>query len=189
MAYYNARVFGKPWILPYRLNRAKYAVAPVFPWQPLSAVPQYNHIAMRDFYLGFGLDAYKSAHTIAGRFEQTVWKMISFWQFFVGPALTLPFLVLAGLCGDSRVRFLLIVGGSLRAHWPWECFSIRTTLRPEQLCSLSCWCSACAACRIWRRHGNRTGFLLVRCILPISAVMLLVVACAPAYFCKTLARL
>jgi hypothetical protein len=40
-------------------------------------------------------------------------EIISFWQFFIGPALTLPFLMLAGICGDSKVRFLLLCGAIL----------------------------------------------------------------------------
>jgi len=184
MAYYDARVFGKPWILPYQLNRAKYAVAPVFPWQPLSTVPKYDHKAMRDFYLGFELDAYKSAHTVAGRFEQAVWKMISFWQFFVGPALTLPFLVLAGLCGDSRVRFLLPAGAIFTGALAVGVFFNPHYAAPGTALFFVLLVQCMRRLRLWRRHGNRTGVLLVRSVLPISAVMLLVVASAPAYFAR-----
>jgi len=184
MAHYDTRVFGKPWILPYQLNRAEYAVAPVFPWQPLSAVPKYNHKAMRDFYLGFELDAYKSAHTLAGRFEQAVWKIISFWQFFVGPALTLPFLMLAGICGDSRVRFLLLAGGIFTGVLAAGVFFNPHYAAPGTALFFILLVQCMRRLRLWRWHGKKTGVLLVRSILPISAVMLLVVACAPAHFAR-----
>jgi len=184
MAYYDARVFGKPWILPYQLNRATYAVTPLLPWRPLTAAPKYNHQAMRDFYLGWELDDYKSARSVAGRFQQTVWKIISFWQFFIGPALTLPFLMFAGTCGDSKVRFLLLCGALLigavaagiffNPHWAAPGAALFFVLLLQCMRRL----------RTWRWHGNRTGVFLVRSILPISLVMLLAVACAPAPFAK-----
>jgi hypothetical protein len=184
MAYYDERVFGKPWILPYQLNRATYAVAPVFPWQPLSAVPKYNHKAMRDFYLGFELDAYKSAHSVAGRFDQTVWKIISFWQFYVGPALTLPFLMMAGICGNTRVRFLLIAGVIFTGALAAGTFFNPHYAAPGTALFFVLLVQCMRRLRLWRWHGNKTGVLLARSILPISAVMLLAVACAPAYFAR-----
>jgi hypothetical protein len=181
-AYYDARVFGKPWILPYQLNRATYAVAPVFPWQPLSAVPKYNHKAMRDFYLGYELDEYKSAHSIAGRFEQTLWKVISFWQFYVGPALTLPFMILAGICGDRRLRFLLLTGGIFMGALAAGVFFNPHYAAPGTALFFILLVQCMRRLRLWRRHGNKTGVLLVRSIPPISVVTLLAVACVPAQF-------
>jgi len=184
MAYYDTRVYGKPWILPYQLNRAKYAVTPVFPWQPLSAVPKYNHKAMRDFYLGYELDEYKRAHTIAGRFEQVVWEIISFWQFYVGPALTLPSLMLVGICGDSRVRFLPLAGAILLGAVTVGVFFNPHYAAPGTALFFILLVQCMRRLRLWRWHGNKTGVFVVRSILPISVVMLLAVACAPAQFAK-----
>jgi len=184
MAYYDARVFGKPWILPYQLNRATYAVAPLLPWKPLAAAPKYNHKVMRDFYLGWELDDYKSARSIAGRFEQTVWKMISFWQFFVGPALTLPFLILAGICGDRNVRFLLICGGILIGALAAGIFFNPHYAAPGTALFFILLVQSMRRLRLWRWQGNKTGMFLVRSILPISIVMLFAVACAPKVFAK-----
>jgi hypothetical protein len=184
MAYYDTRVFGKPWILPYQLNRATYAVAPVFPWQPLSAVPKYNHKAMQDFYLGDELDEYKSAHSAGGRLAQTVWKIISFWQFYIGPALTLPFLILAGISGDRRLRFLLLAGAIFTGALAVGVFFNPHYAAPATALFFILLVQCLRRLRLWKWHGNQTGVLLVRSIVPISVVMLLAVACAPAKFAK-----
>jgi hypothetical protein len=184
MAYYDTRVFGKPWILPYQLNRATYAVAPVFPWQPLSAVPKYNHKAMQDFYLGDELDEYKSAHSAGGRLAQTVWKIISFWQFYISPALTLPFLILAGISGDRRLRFLLLAGAIFTGALAVGVFFNPHYAAPATALFFILLVQCLRRLRLWKWHGNQTGVLLVRSIVPISVVMLLAVACAPAKFAK-----
>ena len=38
---------------------------------------------------------------------QLTWKSTEFWQFFLGPALSIPFLALPWLVGDGRIRLLL----------------------------------------------------------------------------------
>jgi hypothetical protein len=184
MAYYNASVFGKPWILPYQLNRARYAVAPVFPWQPLSPVPKYNHKALRDFYVGWELVEYENVRSVAGRFERTIWEIISFWQFYVGPALMLPFLILAGICGDVRVRFLLVAGAIFMGALTAGVFFNPHYAAPGTALFFILLVQCMRRLRLWKWKGNNTGVLLVRSILPISVVMLLAVACAPAYFAK-----
>jgi hypothetical protein len=184
MAYYNARVFGNPWILPYQLNRATYAVAPLLPWKPLTTVPEYNHKAMRDFYLGWEVDEYRSAHSANGRFQQTVWKLISFWQFFIGPALTLPFLMLAGICGDRKIRFLLLCGIILIAALAGGIFFNPHWAAPGTALFFILLVQCMRRLGAWKLHGNKTGVFLVRSILPVSFATLLAVACMPALFAK-----
>jgi hypothetical protein len=184
MAHYDARVFGNPGILPYQLNRTTYAVAPVLPWNPLTAAPEYSHKAMRDFYLGWEVDEYESAHSVAGRFQQTIWKMISFWQFFIGPALTLPFLILAGICGYRKARFLLLCGVILIGTLAAGIFFNPHYAAPGAALFFIVLVQCMRRLRTWRWHGNKTGVFLVRSILPISLVMLLAVACMPALFAK-----
>jgi hypothetical protein len=184
MAYYNAKVFGSPWILPYQLNRASYAVAPVFPWQALSAVPTYHHKAMRDFYVGWELDAYKSVHSLAGRYEQSVWDVISFWQFYLGPALTLPLLLLRTICRDTRLRFLLLAGAFLIGTLAVGVFFNPHYAAPGTALFFILTVQCMRRLRLWRWNGRKTGVLLVRCTLPISVVVLLAVACVPVQFAK-----
>ena len=49
MAYYNYRVFGDPFTLPYQVNRATYASAPVFLWETPRKEPVYRHRVMGSY--------------------------------------------------------------------------------------------------------------------------------------------
>ncbi len=43
MGYYNHRITGIPWRLPYAEHQAQYGVVPLFIFQPKNPQPQYNH--------------------------------------------------------------------------------------------------------------------------------------------------
>src|ERR1700674_2373261 len=49
-AYYNHRVTGSAFLMPYQVNQTTYAVAPLFIWQEPRPEPLYHHPLMREFY-------------------------------------------------------------------------------------------------------------------------------------------
>jgi hypothetical protein len=115
MLYYFWRTTGNPFRPPYFVNLQTYFVDPGFPWLPLRAIPQYHHQIMRNHYLGWSLSQfqYAQAHPIfAG-----IIKLLMSWFFFLGPLLTVPFLMLGVVLptGTSfqdvgrNARLLLIV--------------------------------------------------------------------------------
>jgi hypothetical protein len=66
MIFYCWRVTGNPLQLPYTLDRATYAVAPLFIWQKPSPPKVYRHAVMKKFYLEWepsfqGADTYSSS--------------------------------------------------------------------------------------------------------------------------------
>jgi hypothetical protein len=110
MGYYNYRVFGNPWTLPYQVNRAEYASAPVFMWQSPRPVPLYRHAVMRDFYTRWELGDYQKAHTLSGFVDLTI-KKAGIGLLFVLGILFLPVLVaLPGIFRDRRMRYLTLAG-------------------------------------------------------------------------------
>ena len=66
MAYYDYRVFGNAFTLPYQVNRATYAMAPVFLWKAPLPEPIYRHKVMRDFYVNWELRDFQNARTLPG---------------------------------------------------------------------------------------------------------------------------
>jgi hypothetical protein len=109
--YYNYRVTGSPLRLGYQINMERYGMA-VFPWQ--SSVPQAQPAAahVRKFY-----DSQRDIHT--GAFSTATGVIASkiiafgrFWAFFLGPLLTLPFIVgLLEVRWPWRIAFLLFIAG------------------------------------------------------------------------------
>jgi hypothetical protein len=93
MMFYFSRTTRNPFLSPYVVDMRTYFVEPVFPWLPLRPVPHYNHEILRRSYLGFGVQQYAIVrmHPILS----LVVKMLMLWFFFLGPLLTLFFLVLA----------------------------------------------------------------------------------------------
>lgn len=51
MGYYNARVTGSPFLMPYTLHEATYIFFPILLWQHFRPMPMYHHAEMRGVYL------------------------------------------------------------------------------------------------------------------------------------------
>jgi hypothetical protein len=99
--YYLWRVTGSPFRMPYQIERQTYAVAPYMIWQHIRPEPIYRHAVMRKMFVEeemLGLNAFRS---IIG-FPLRAYLA---WGFFIGPVLTLPFLMLAlTLPSDTSFR-------------------------------------------------------------------------------------
>lgn len=95
--YYFWRVTGSPFEMPYQVDRRTYAVAPYFVWQSASALPAYNHEAMRYFYTERELDFYESGRSLAGYVQLSFFKILRFWYFYLGPTFTLALLFAVAL--------------------------------------------------------------------------------------------
>ena len=111
MGYYNYRVFGNAFTLPYQTNRAEYALAPVSVFQKAQPAPIYRHAVMRDFYTRWEMDDYREARTLSGYAARTGQKGAILFVFLCG-ALFLPamFLLPRALAG-RRVRYIAIAAG------------------------------------------------------------------------------
>jgi hypothetical protein len=184
MAYYNARVFGGPLVMPYHVNRATYAVVPFFFWQHLTPEPHYNHAEIRHFYLGWELDEYKEDHSLSGFLGQLNSKAFLSWLFYAGPLFTAPLLVLPRLARDRRIGrlaicSLLAMGGIAlnifyKPHYAAPFTAVFLILGIQGLRYLQCW--------EWR--GRQAGRALVRLTLPACVAVVLVVAATPALWAQ-----
>jgi len=108
LSYYDYKAFGKPLTLPYTINRATYAMAPYYVWQPPRPEPHYRHPEMRRFYQIDELDDYNRNHSLSGFFIMTTVKAIRGVYFFTGIALIPPLFLLPWAARDRRIRFLVI---------------------------------------------------------------------------------
>jgi hypothetical protein len=108
MAYYNNRVFGNALTLPYQVNRAQYAVAPVFLWETPRPPPYYRHKVMRDFYTVWELGDFLYARTLRGFVAKTALKFVAIVFFFFGFALLATLCMLPWLLRDRRIRYLML---------------------------------------------------------------------------------
>jgi hypothetical protein len=108
--YYNFRVTGDPFRMPFQVNRETYAVTPHFLWQSLRPEPVYRHEILRIFYVEWEPSFQGAA--VQGSLDDwltaTALKAHVIWNFYLGIALTFPLVAFPWLLKDRRTRFWLL---------------------------------------------------------------------------------
>ncbi|MFZ0816526.1 MAG: hypothetical protein WAM78_13460 [Candidatus Sulfotelmatobacter sp.] len=107
-SYYYYRVTGNPLRMTYEVNRETYATAPYFIWQTPRPEPVYHHVVMRDFYRE-ELSEFETNRTFTGYLSRGAGKLFSWWQFYLGPLLTLPLLALPWVLRQPKMRLLVMI--------------------------------------------------------------------------------
>ena len=171
MGYYNRRVFGDPLTLPYQINRATYAVSPVFVWQSPRPEPAYRHPVMRDFYLSVELPVYEKARTLTGFFDAAGAKVGMLLAFFLGPLFLIPLLMLHRTMRDRRTRFLLLAGAFVMLGCFANAFSVPHYLAPLTGLIYAVVFQCMRHMGVWRPGGQPVGLFLVRAVVLLCVVM------------------
>ena len=190
MGYYFWRVTGSPFRMPYQVDRAAYAVAPYFLWQSPRPQPVYHHQGMQDFYLHNELDFYKRTHSITGAVALTTVKAVNSWVLYLGPVLTLPFIMIIVIVSPGlswttirrQTRFLLVAGAASFAGLAAEVFFLPHYAAPMACLILALVLIAMRRLRRWQWKGMPTGLFLCRAVPAICLAMLVLrTAAAPLH--------
>jgi len=169
--YYDYRVFGDPFTLPYEINRATYASAPVFIWQQPRPEPRYRYKVMRDFYSRLEMDDFLKIKTLAGFFDGAAKKLGIVLFFCCGIALFPPLVLLPRALRDRRLRFLIITGAVFAFG-----LSLNAWLFPHYIAPFICAIYAILLqtmrhLRVCRPVFRSRGLALVR-MIPIMCLLL-----------------
>lgn len=117
---YNTATTADPFLTPYSLNRDRYALAPALLTTPALTPPEHPDIRFRRFYEWEAL-AHARRKTAAGVAGAVAAKLSALWRFYVGPALTLPFLIGAAVLARRRrveaAAAVAVVTGFLASSW------------------------------------------------------------------------
>jgi hypothetical protein len=94
MGYYNFRVTGSPWTLPYVAYLREYSYVPPFGWGSIGAQRQYRHVAFERFYREHAEQIFASTSTSSTRWSFKL-ALVDGYVFrpFVGYSLVLPLLL------------------------------------------------------------------------------------------------
>lgn len=106
VGYYNWRVTGSPAVFPHFIEQRMYITTPIFLWQHDKPPIAYANSQFDDFYHNFMPSLYQTGWPQA--VGQISWKSTEFWEFFLGPALSIPFLALPWLLRARQIRWLLV---------------------------------------------------------------------------------
>src|SRR6266404_1506060 len=117
MGFYFWKTTGQPFRPPYLVYEATYSSRPAFPWLPLQPPPPCPSFALLNYQKGNLLAVFEFA--VQHPLQSMLLRIFSFWLFYLGPALTVPFLVLllALPIGTKpsdfpvAMRFLLVAAG------------------------------------------------------------------------------
>src|SRR5580700_292837 len=123
--FYYDRVTGSPFRMAYQTNRDTYATAPYFIWQTPRPEPAYHHAVMRDFYR-WELGEFEHNRTFTGYLRRAADKFISWWQFYLGPLLTLPLLALPWVIRQRKMRLPVLICATMLIA-----FSVQTWTLPH----------------------------------------------------------
>lgn len=117
MALYFWKTAGNPFRPPYLVYETTYSSRPSFPWMPMMPPPSSPSFALLNYQEGNLVGAYQFAaqHPL----QNILVRTFVFWLFYVGPMLTVPFLVLllalpvGTKLSDfpAALRFLLLAAG------------------------------------------------------------------------------
>jgi len=162
LAYYDYRAFGIPTTLPYTINRATYARAPYYVWQPERPAPVYRHAVFQDFYENKEMEEVVKLHQPYGFVSMAFIKALRAFLFFAGFTLLIPMIMVHRTMRDRRVRLLLICALVLVPGMLIEIFLIPHYLAPFTVVFYAIGLQSMRHLRVWRPEGRPVGMALLR---------------------------
>lgn len=174
IAYYNNRVTGDPFKLPYAVHEEQYGIAPLFLFQKLRPEPQYNHLELYKLHTGWELADYLNQQSLKGVVEGIRYKLKGFlaWNLrdlvFLIPLIALPIVLIKDRrTGLAMIIIVITLAGVLLETWLLPHYTsllaglvMVVALRSMRLSSL------------WRWRGLRLGRQTIRATVLLSAIML-----------------
>ena len=169
IGYYNFRVTGDIFRLPYQVHEAAYSVAPLFVWQEPPTTPKYRHARLAEFHTVYALSRYTEKRSWIGfaNANLNAWLM---YVYFAGNIFVFPLIA----------NFRALSRWILRNPWGRIAFIIYSVvtlgLLIETYLLLHYWAPVVAlnyyfyvqAIRLWMRRNRR----LKRFIVPLTFCLL-----------------
>ncbi len=177
VGFYNSRVTGSPTVFPHMIEQ-KLITTAIFLWQHDKPPISYANPQFEDFYHNFLPSLYQASWPAA--IGQWWYKAQDFWEFFLGPALTIPFLALPWILKKSR-NLLLLAQLALSAFGLWIIVYYHAHYAAPLMATLFVILMQCmAVLRRLRLFGRPMGVGLTRIIVLFSVLI------GPIYFLQTL---
>jgi len=159
MAYFNYRVTGNPFELPYQEHEKQYAAAPVLVWGAMHPEKTYRHEVMRRYWTEWGMFIVNTVR--ANPVIAFTIQIISIYKFFFGMWCLLipPLLWLFPMKTPQERMALALLGGFLIALAPLTGFNPHYASAGTSLLYLF-FVQGIQRMRTWRFGQNRIGLVL-----------------------------
>jgi hypothetical protein len=176
--FYYYRVTGSPFRMAYHDNYATYGHAPYFLWQtPAHAV--YRHQVMRDFYR-LDFRDFERQLTVAGYLRSAATRAYSWWQFYLGPLLTLPLLAFPWVIRHKKMRLPLAICLAMIAGFAVQTWNSPHYFSPATGALYILLVQCIRQLWQWRRGSSVVAKALVRAIPVLACAMILLRVTAAA---------
>jgi hypothetical protein len=179
--YYYYRVTGNPWRLAYQVNRETYATAPYFIWQTPRPDPAYRHEVVRSLY-DWELGEFEKYRTFVGYISGVGWKMKSWWQFYLGPLLTVPLLAVPWVLLKRKMLLPICICAAMVVAFAVQTWTLAHYFSPAVCVLYLLLVQGMRYLWHWPRTHGTLGHSVVRSIPVVACAMILLrVAAAGAH--------
>ena len=176
MGFYNLRVTGNPFRMPYQIHEETYGMAPVFLWQKLPPEPEYRHEVIHEFHKTYALPFHRNQRSILGFLVEDVYVLLTLGfraiNIFVTPLILAYSVLLPWMWRDRWARRALLIYAVLVLGLLTETFKWLHYLAP--ITGLNYY-FVLNALRLARWHNKKIGHLLLW-LTPILAIAALVIS-------------
>lgn len=170
--YYYHRLTGDAFRTTYRVNRDTYSMAPYFIWQAPRPAPEYHNATMQDFYWA-ELRQFERNRTLPGYLLRSADKIFSWWQFYLGPLLTLPLLALPAVIRQRKMHLPLLICGFMFAGFAVETWTMPHYFAPATAALYLLLVQCMRYLWHWKSAGRPLGKSLVRMVPLLACSMIL----------------
>ncbi len=169
--YYYWRVTGSPFVMTYEVNRSQYATAPYFIWQYPRPEPVYHNAVMRDYYR-WELKEFERNRTFRGYLERGAEKLEGWWQFYLGPLLTIPLFAFPWAVRDARLRLPLAICAAMIAGFAVQTWTLPHYFSPATGALYILLVYGLRHLRLWKRRTGDVGRAVVRTVPMLACAMI-----------------
>jgi hypothetical protein len=167
--FYYYRVTGSPFVMTYQVNRGQYSNAPYFIWQTPQPEPEHRHDVMRNYYR-WEAGEFARNRTLKGYVVRGAQKLIFWWQFYLGPLLTIPLLALPWVVRQPKMRLPVFIFGAMAIGLAVQTWTFPHYFSPATGALYILLVQGLRHIRQWRGNSGRA---LVRAVPLIAAAMIL----------------
>lgn len=176
MGYYNYRVTGSIFTLPYQIHEQMYGSAPLFVLQNPNSQPEYRHAHIRDFHRLYALSFYDEKHSWTG-FIKVNLNALLYYFLLIANVFAVPLLAST----RAFVRWSLHSPWARRALATYALVTIGIML--ETFTLVHYWAPVIAlnyyftlqAIRLWRRRDPRISPLICPAMIFLASIVLIFV--------------
>jgi hypothetical protein len=169
--FYYRSVTGNPFRMTYQVDRSTYGMPPYFLWSSPRPEPVYRHPAMRALWVRES-ENYHDQQNWRGFFKYSALKFARAWAFFLGPLLSLPFLLGLWHWRDRRTRFAIVLVIAVVAALLPETWGLPHYFAPATGAFFLLVTQGLRYLAHWRWRNQIIGPALIRRIFAIAVVII-----------------